>query len=215
MKNIAIFGAGGFGREVACHIHRINRECLTWNIIGYFDDGVEKGTKISTYGEVLGGLKELNHWNEDLSVVVAIGDPNTMKKIVEKITNPLLKFPNIIAPGIRFNNIDTFNIGKGNIIVSGSAFSCDVSMGDFNIYNGSVVLGHDVKLGSFNTFMGAVRISGDVKIGDLNFFGVGSIVIQGVKIGNKVRLGAGSVLMRKTKDGYLYIGNPAKKYDLG
>jgi len=31
-------------------------------------------------------------------------------------------------------------------------------------------------------------------------------------IGNKVRVGAGSVLMRKTKDGNLYIGNPAKLF---
>ena len=46
------------------------------------------------------------------------------------------------------------------------------------------------------------------------FFGVGSIVIQQIKIGHNIRLGAGSVLMTKPKDGFLYIGNPARKTEL-
>lgn len=42
MKDIAIYGAGGFGREVACLIERINkaRETPIWNFIGFFDDGI-------------------------------------------------------------------------------------------------------------------------------------------------------------------------------
>ena len=80
--------------------------------------------------------------------------------------------------------------------------------------NGSVIFGHDAIVGSYNTFMPAVRISGEVKIGDGNFFGIASIILQQIKIGNNVRLGAGSVLMTKPKDGLLYIGNPAKKFEL-
>ena len=38
MKDIAIFGAGGFGREVACLIKRINEKEPTWRFIGFFDD---------------------------------------------------------------------------------------------------------------------------------------------------------------------------------
>ena len=51
------------------------------------------------------------------------------------------------------------------------AATCDVSIGDFNVLNGSVVLGHDVSIGSFNTLMPAVRISGEVSVGEGNFFG--------------------------------------------
>ena len=36
---------------------------------------------------------------------------------------------------------------------------------------------------------------------------------QQIKIGNNIRLGAGSVLMTKPKNGNLYIGNPAKKFE--
>ena len=59
MKKVAIYGAGGFGREVACLINKINEKSLEWDFIGFFDDGKEKGAK-NEYGEVLGGLLELN-----------------------------------------------------------------------------------------------------------------------------------------------------------
>ena len=44
-----------------------------------------------------------------------------------------------------------------------------------------------------------------------NFFGVQSVVLQGIKIGNDTRIGANSVIIRKTKDGNLYLGNPATR----
>lgn len=69
MKDLAIYGAGGFGREVACLIKRINAVKPTWNLIGFFDDGKEIGTE-NEYGKILGGIKELNAWNKPLNVGV-------------------------------------------------------------------------------------------------------------------------------------------------
>ena len=40
MKEIAIYGFGGFGREVACLIRKINERQPRWKFIGYFDDGL-------------------------------------------------------------------------------------------------------------------------------------------------------------------------------
>lgn len=212
MKDIAIFGAGGFGREIACLINKINEEKPTWNFIGFFDDNTDlKGRMISHFGVCLGGINELNGYNKELALTIPIGNPETVKKIYSKIDNVNIYYPNLIRPDFRIADVDSFNIGKGNIIQSCCSVSCDVSIGDFNVFNGSVVLGHDVKIGSFNSFMPAVRVSGEVIIGEENFFGVASIVLQQIKIGNNVRLGAGSVLMTRPKDGTLYMGNPAKK----
>ena len=61
MKDILIYGFGGFGHEVACILHHINKEVPTWNVIGYIDDGVEKGTECR-YGKVLGNIDTLNAW---------------------------------------------------------------------------------------------------------------------------------------------------------
>ena len=43
MKEIAIFGAGGFGLEIAMLIEQINEVSHEWELIGFFDDGEDKG----------------------------------------------------------------------------------------------------------------------------------------------------------------------------
>lgn len=216
MKDIAIFGAGGFGREVACLIKQINETQVNhqWNLIGFFDDNNSlKDKMISHFAPCLGGIVELNNWQKPISIVIAVGSPNAVATIVRKINNPNVDFPNMIHPSFSVNDIDTFQIGKGNIIQGGCAVTCDVSLGNFNVLNGSIVMGHDVKIGNYNCFMPAVRVSGEVHIGNCNFFGVGSIILQQLRIGNNIRLGAGSVLITKPKDGKLYMGNPAKKIE--
>lgn len=212
MKKIAIYGAGGFGREVACLIHKINEVKPEWELIGFFDDNPSlKGKMVSHYAPCLGGWEELNKFDDELAVAMAIGNAKIVKPLINRITNDKISYPNLIHPRVNFNDFSTVKIGKGNIVQGGCFFSCDVEVGDFNVLNGSVVLGHDDKIGSYNIFMPAVRVSGQVTIGDENYFGVGAIILQQLKIGNDTRFGAGCVLMTKPKDGYLYIGNPAKK----
>lgn len=210
MKDIAIFGAGGFGREIACLLKIINQKNPTWNLVGFFDDGVEKGTQISHYGCVLGGMEELNSWSTRLAVAIAIGTPNSLKFVRERIVNSQVSFPNIIHPDFIMNDPDTFRIGEGNIIQASCSASCDVTIGNFNVFNGSISMGHDDMIGNYNILMPALRISGEVIIGNENLIGVGSIILQQIRIGNNVCLGAGSVLMTKPKDNNTYLGNPAK-----
>jgi sugar O-acyltransferase (sialic acid O-acetyltransferase NeuD family) len=212
MKDIAIYGAGGFGREIACLLKQINEIKPLWNMIGFFDD--DDKVRDNRYGKVLGNLKKLNEWDKPLSVVLAIATPAYLENLVKSIANPLINFPNIMAPNVNVFDKDAFTIGKGNLIFLGCRLSCDVSIGDFNLFNGAVSLGHDVKMGSFNVLQPSTRISGDCTVGDKNFFGVQSIVLQGVKIGINTRIGALSVVMRNTKDDSLYFGNPAKKMKL-
>lgn len=216
MKDIAIFGAGGFGKEVACLIERINKDIeleeYRYRLIGFFDDGVEKGHHVSVYGEVLGGMKELNEWPTALNLVIAIGSPHSLRFVQQRISNTNIVFPNLIHPGFSVADERTFSIGKGNIIQGDCFASCDVMIGSFNVLNGSVVIGHDAKIGDYNVIMPDIRVSGEVTIGNANLLGVGSIVLQQVKVGDGVRLGAGSVLMTKPKDGGTYLGNPAKLF---
>lgn len=212
MKDLAIYGAGGLGREIFCMIKNDRVANDKWNIIGFFDDNKDIGS-CNEYGIILGGLKEINSWCTDLDVAIAIGSGITVKKIVESINNPLIHFPNIICD-TKFADQHNFNIGNGNIIKN-SSFSCNVSIGSFNLINNNVAFGHDCIVGNFNSFMPIVKISGEVSIGDCNFFGLGSLVLQQIRIQNYTKLAAGSVLMiKRPKSGCLYIGNPAKVFTL-
>lgn len=211
MKKIAIYGAGGFGKEVACMLNLINENYPAWELLGFFDDGKEKGLQVSRFGKVLGNLNDLNNWTESLSIVFAVGNPAILQKLVNGITNPNVDFPNIIHPQAFFADKESLQIGQGNVIVRGCSFSCDVTLGNYNQFNSISALAHDVKVGDFNVFMPLARISGETTIGSKNFFGIGSVVLQCLKIGHNTRIGAASVVMRNTQDNHLYFGNPAKK----
>lgn len=208
MKDIAIYGAGGLGREIACLLRLINEKEQTWNMIGFFDDGKEIGYE-TEYGRVLGGIEKLNGWNEDLSIVMAIGSPKAVKAVVAKIKTSHVDFPNIVAPDIIILDKKNYSIGQGNVFSMGCLVSCNVHIGDFNLFNGFITIGHDTKIGNYNSFMPAVRISGEVIVGDGNFFGVSSVVLQQVQVGKDTVVGANSLIIRKTKDGQTYMGNPA------
>lgn len=211
-KDIAIFGAGGLGREVACLLRRtINHE--QWNLIGFFDDGKRKGETIPNYGVTLGGVSEANSWPTSLSVVIAIGNPSQLKSVRSKITNPNISFPNIIDKSVFFADEISLQMGEGNIIGRECGFSIDNVIGSFNILNTFVITGHDVRIGDFNVIMPGVRISGNVTMGDSNLIGSDSFILQGVKIGEGVTVSPLSALLRNPQNNSTYIGNPAKKFN--
>ena len=208
MKDIAIYGAGGFGKEVLCLINSINQQKPIYNFIGFFDDNLKIGSSISDY-KVLGSIDELNSYNKPLCLVIAIGKSQMINNIVHKIQNNKIEYPNLIAPNVVIFDKSKIKLGKGNIITFNCLLSVDVKIGDFNIINCSVCLGHDVTIGNNNILNPSVKISGNAVIGDSNFFGVCSVVLQGKKIGMNTTIGANSVIMRNTKDNCLYLGNPA------
>lgn len=210
MKNIAIYGFGGHGREVACMLKHINDQAPKWKLVGFFDDGEAVG-KSNRYGKVLGGIDSLNNYNEPISIHIAIADIESRVQIVNQISNVKVEYPNIVAPNVLFLDYTTVKLGIGNLISFNSYLGCDVQIGNFNILNGGVVIGHDTTLGSFNNFMPGTRISGGCSIGEYNFFGLNSMTIQGIKVGDNTRISAGSLISHNTQDGHLYLGNPAKR----
>lgn len=208
MKDLAIFGAGGFGREIACLVKSINNKRPTFNFIGFFDDGKPAGDK-NDYGAVLGDLETLRNWGKPLSVAIAIGSPKIIEKIVSNVNNDLVDFPNVVSPDVKYLDEESCTMGIGNIICTGCLFSCNTQIGNFNQFNGYITVGHDVRIGNFNSIMPGVRISGGVTIGNRNFFGFNSGILQQKSVGNDITVGAGTVIMRKLKDGCTYVGVPA------
>lgn len=211
MNNIAIYGAGGFGKEIAYLIDFINQKKKTWNLIGYFDDQNEKKGNKFNHLDVIGGIEDLNQYRESLSIIFSIGNPKVVQNIYDKIYNNNIVFPNIISPDCIFLDPKNINLGKGNLIMPQSLISCNVMFGDFNLMNCGVSIGHDSTIGSFNSFMSYSKISGEVNIGDSNYFGACSLVLQQKIIGNNTVIGASSVIMRNTEDEHTYLGNPAVK----
>lgn len=210
IKDLAIYGAGGLGREVAAMLQYYNYPVRRWRLVGFFDDGVAGGTQISSFGKVLGGIGALNAWPTPLDVALAFGNPRVIRVVRNKIVNGNVSFPNLISPDFLSTDPGSFKIGEGNIIQGHMEVTTDVEIGSFNLFNGSVTLGHDVRIGNFNVLMPGVRVSGEVSIGDVNLLGGMSFVRQQLSVGDGVTLGPLSALLTRPKDNSTYIGNPAK-----
>lgn len=212
MQRIAIYGAGGFGREVKMLIDQINQRQKTYEFIGYFDDGVKKDSIVNGFN-VIGSLADICNYSENICVVFAIANSEVISKLSSTISKSNISFPNIIHPDVYFDkSLNT--MGCGNIVSYGCHFTTNIELGNFNLFNTRVSVGHDVKLGSYNIFQPNVQISGNVIIGDFNYWGLNSCILPKKKIGNRNMIGAGSVLLRSLENDEKVFGNPAKKVNL-
>ncbi|MDN4753737.1 acetyltransferase [Porphyromonadaceae bacterium W3.11] len=209
MKKIAIYGAGGFGREVAWLIEDINASHHQYEFIGYFDDGKEKGQLINSY-PILGGMHEINTYEEDLSIVVAIGSPQVKRKVIEQITNEKISYPTLVHPSVIHAPKEVLSIGKGCIICAGTILTVNIKINDFVILNLSCTVGHDTIIESFCSFMPTVNISGEVIIREGVYVGTGAKIINQLEIGKSTIVGSGAVVTKSLPDNCTAVGVPAK-----
>ena len=209
MEKIAIFGSGGFGREVKTIIDAINKtKPNTFQFIGFFDDGVEKGTIVNGY-PVLGGIKELNEYKESLALVVSIGNPQIKKSIISKITNSSIQFPSIIHPNVSIS-ADDVSVGRGCIFCQGTIITCNIEIKDFVILNLMCTVGHDTIIEDYSAFMPSVNISGEVVIREGVYVGTGAKIINQLEIGKNTIVGAGAVVSKSLPANCTAVGIPAK-----
>lgn len=206
MEFIYIVGAGGFGKEVAWLIERVNDSKKQYEICGYIDDGKEIGYQNGKY-KVIGTTEDL--LKMEGNVVVAIGNAQVRKKIVDKLKkNKNLKFPNVVDPSAITNKEAI--LGEGNIICAGNILTVDYTLGNFNILNLDCTVGHDAILKDYVTCYPSVNISGNTKIDALCEIGTGTQILQGIHIGQDVIVGAGSVITKDMEDHCTVVGVPGK-----
>ncbi len=209
MKDIAIFGVGGFGREVLALIKDINAETPTWNIVGFFDDGYEKGIMINGYPN-LGKTDDLNRWKTPLSVAVSIGNPLTKEKIINNIKNPFVDFPTLMHPSVLIGDKEFVEFGKGCIVCAGNLITTNIKIEDFVILNLGCTVGHDTVIKKYAAFMPSVNISGEVTIGEGVYVGTGAKIINQLEIGEYTIVGAGAVVAKSLPAHCTAVGVPAK-----
>lgn len=208
-KEIVIFGAGGFGREVQWLIERINENEDSWIIKGYIDDGRMPGEIINGY-KVLGGIEYLLNHGGELAVTIAVGSARIRKIIHEKCKqNSKLYYPNLIDPSAIMS--DRIVFGEGNIVCAACVLTVNIEIGNFMIMNLDCTLGHDAIIHDYVTIYPSVNISGMVDVGEESELGTGSQVIQGIHICNNVIVGAGATVVKNLDLPGTYVGAPAKR----
>ena len=209
MKDLIIFGASGFGREVAWLVERINKVAPTWNLLGFMDDNEAiHGTEINGY-RVLGGTATVADY-PDAYFVCAVGASKVREKIISnlKMINPNIRFGTVIDPSVEMSDLVT--VGEGTIICAHTIITVNISIGDHVIINLDCTIGHDAILQDFVTLYPSVNVSGMTDIGRCSELGTGMQIIQGKTVGDYSIVGAGAVVIRDIPSKCTAVGSPAK-----
>ena len=209
MKDLIIFGASGFGREVAWAVERLNRVNPTWNLLGFIDDNDEIQESVINGYKVLGKSTDVGNY-PDAYFVCAVGASKVREKIVNhmKEVNPDIKFGSVIDPSVELS--DLVAIGEGSIICAHTIITVNISIGSHVIINLDCTIGHDAVIEDFATLYPSVNVSGITHIGRAVELGTGMQIIQGKKIGDYSIIGAGAVVVKDIPERCTAVGSPAK-----
>lgn len=208
MKDLYIIGAGGFGREVAWLVERINATNNTWEIKGFLDDNEKIWDSIIDDYPVLGGISYLANC-EDAYVVCAVGNAKIRKKIIEKLSGLDIRFATLIDPSVIMSR--RVKIGEGTIICAGTIITVDVTIGNHVIINLDCTLGHDDIISDYVTMYPSVNVSGCCNIGECVELGTGMQIIQGLSVVKGTIVGASGCVVKNIDYAGTYVGMPTKK----
>lgn len=112
MRKLVIVGVGGFGREIAWLVERINAMEPTWELLGFIDDNSEKhGTIVNGY-PVLGGCDWVLEHKDEVFAVCAVGTAKTRRRIVERLHG--VRFATLVDPKVQMSQ--RVEMGEGCII---------------------------------------------------------------------------------------------------
>lgn len=209
IKDIVIYGAGGFGMEVAWLIEDINKVEPSWNLLGYIDDDKAKwGRRFYGY-VVLGGMNYLESSRGDLAIAIAMGNPLQRKLLVTKLMDRQnISFPSLIHPSVIMSH--STQIGNGVIIAASSILTVEIVIGQHVHINLDCTVGHGALIEPYCTLFPSVNISGNVILRSCVSIGTGTSIIQGLEIGTNSVVGAGAVVIRDVEPDTVVVGNPAR-----
>lgn len=210
-RPLIILGTSGLAREMAMLVEQINAQTHRWEILGFVGESGCRTGKNLGIAPILGDDDWLLAEDFKADLVVGIGYPKVKARVLARCLEQGDRFcyPNLIHPKatLDFRRVE---LGRGNAITAGCVLTCDITIGDFNLFNLNTTVGHDACIGSFNVFNPGVNISGGVRIGDRVLIGTGAQILENVTIGSDAVVGAGAVVTKDVPEGETVVGVPAK-----
>ncbi|WP_035171829.1 acetyltransferase [Caldanaerobius polysaccharolyticus] len=208
LKQIAIIGAGGVGKEVALLIEEINNIKPTWDLIGFIDDNEELHGKYINGIKILGGIDYLSNNVDKIFVVCAIADYKIKKSIISKLENYNVEYANIIHPSVYISKTNL--IGKDVIIYPGCILTTNIKIGNHVIISPKCGIGHEAYIDDYVSLLWDVNVAGNVKINEGCLIGSNATIIQNKEIGKGTIIGAGAVVVDNIPSYCTAVGVPAK-----
>ncbi len=217
LRQIAVYGAGGFARETAWLVQSCNVYEDLYRVVCFIDDDP------ATHGTLINGVPSMSlqatcQQFPEAAVVIGVGAPLTRQKIAEKVAAAGLYFATIVHPKTEMS--EWIEIGEGTVICAGNILTTNIVLGQQVQINLDCTVGHDVVMGDYTTLAPGAHISGWVHFGKRVYVGTGAVVLQGMQdapltIGDDAVIGAGAVVTKPVPPGVTMVGIPAKPLQKG
>jgi UDP-3-O-[3-hydroxymyristoyl] glucosamine N-acyltransferase len=139
MTQIAIYGAGGFAREVAWLVQSCTEPSQQFEVVCFIDDNPRH------HGQVLNdilvmGLDTARAGFPDAKVIAGIGSPLARERVMEKAAAVGFGFGTIIHPRVEWSQ--WIDIGMGTVICAGNILTTNIVLGKHVQINLDCTIGH-------------------------------------------------------------------------
>jgi len=210
---VLIYGASGFGREVAWLIEILRETGSLYKTRAYIDDDPIKSGGILNECPVV-NLASAAQIYPDALVAGGIGNPSTREMLTIKASEAGFDFATLIHPRTELSK--RVLIGEGTIICAGNILTTNIHLGKHIHLNLDCTVGHDVVMGDYTTLAPGVHVSGWVHFGERAYVGTGASIVNGTEenpltIGVGAVIGAGACVTKSIPDGETWAGVPAKR----
>ena len=202
---VAIFGAGGFAREVQGMLAQDGRYDLACFVVR---------APVAIGVGVLPVVDESAFWagaaeaGTVSGAFVAIGTPKVRWDVTDRLRAAGFALPPLVHRSASL--LERTAIGDGSIVYPLVTLTTGITVGRGVLLNAACSIGHDTVVGDFANINPGARIAGGVRIGAGAFIGIGATIIEGITVGAGAIVGAGAVVIRDVPESVTVVGVPAR-----
>ena len=130
--------------------------------------------------------------------------------VYEKLKSMGYNLINYVSPAANISPLA--KLSENNVFFAHCHVYFDASFGHSNTVRSTAIVGHEVVVGSGTNISEGAVIGGNAQIGDSCWIGMNGTINNRVVLANDTLVASGAVVMQSTRQGFSYIGNPAKAF---
>jgi acetyltransferase EpsM len=195
---IIIYGSGGHGKTLVDLMRLTN----AFNIVGFIDDGRQKGDRVMGI-PVLGGTQELTELansgiRQAVNAVGGIGNIQSRIQVFKRLKQAGFSFPTLVHPTAFVE--PSAELSPGVQVFAHAYVGTQAKLGLGVIVNTGAIVSHDCQIANYANISPGAMLAGQVNIGEGTLVGMGATINLQVKIGDWVRIGNGATVKNDVPD---------------